>query len=411
MDKLLFLAQGLATGKHQTGPNRLLRLSLGGIALSICIMLISLAVIMGFKERVGDLAYSQTGHISLYPYGHPWTGTTEFISVPNETYSYLQEQPEIAHVCPILQQMPVVKTEEDFSAIILYGIDSLRFAGSNFSQFLSPELIGKLNDNGITRPLILPRRQAERLRLSTGDKVHLYFYGNKIQLRPFTLVGVYESGGNEQMPALCRDENLRSILRLDGDAYSRVLLRLHDAEASQEVAVRLFQRFGAQQEVSMQGYTLNTAEELLPDLFAWLELLDSNVIFLAIIILLIGIFTMISTVIILALDKTRHIGILKALGASNTYVRKIFTLIGLRLIALGLLWGNAIAFILLYIQRQWQPIKLNPEDYFMDAVPVKFDGMTWLLINVGAFALIGICIIFPTKIIATIRPSITLRYD
>lgn len=411
MDKLLFLARRLATGQHQTGPQRLLHLSLGGIALSICIMLISLSVIMGFKERVGDLAYSQTGHLSLYPYGHPWTGTTDFISVASETYIYLQEQAEIAHVLPILQQMAVVKTEEDFSAVMLYGIASRRFAGSNFSQFLSNDLIALLDNDSIKRPLILPRKQAERMRLGIGDKVHLYFYGNKIQLRPFTLVGTYESGGNEQMPALCREESLRSILRLGDDMYSRVLLRLQDGLVNQETAIELFQRFGAQSEVSMQGYTLNTAEELLPDLFAWLDLLDSNVIFLAVIILLIGIFTMISTVIILALDKTRHIGILKALGASNAYIRKVFVLIALRLIALGLLWGNAIAAALLYIQYQWQPIKLNPVDYFMDSVPVRFDAMSWIWLNLGAFVLIGICIIFPTKIIATIRPSITLRYD
>lgn len=161
----------------------------------------------------------------------------------------------------------------------------------------------------------------------------------------------------------------------------------------------------------MSNYAMSTAEELLPELFSWLALLDSNVVFLVVVILLIACFTMIAVVIILVLDKTRHIGILKAIGADDWYIRRIFVLLSVRLVLWGILAGNLVAALLLGLQHYLQPIKLNPRDYFMDTVPVAFDLWVWLAINLAALVLITLSVVFPTRVIGSVRPSEVMRFD
>lgn len=409
MSNILFFARKLSGGGYQLGAGRLIALSLAGIALSIAIMLISLSVILGFKEQVSRLAYSQTGELSLFRYGQTWTNTQAYISMPEVTEQYFLEQDEVEHLAGIIQQSALVKTPENFSAQVVYGVED-NFRGTDFASLIDKTTLETLYNDSIRRPLVLPLAQAQKLKLNVGDKVYLYFMGERIVLRPFTLVGLYELGGGEQLPALCRAETLRSIQRLDGDTYSRILLKLKDGVEPKVAAETFYQRL-AGVTLPMDSYTLMAGEELMPEVFAWLDLLDSNVVFLIVVILLIGIFTMSTTVIILVLDKTRHIAILKALGASDSYVRKVFALIAFRLIARGLLLGNILACALLFVQSQWGVLRLNPRDYFIDTVPVSFDLSLWFALNIGVFVVIAGCVLFPTKIISTIRPSRILRFE
>lgn len=411
MKNLVYFARALARAKHQDGANSLIRLSLVGIALSVALVHIAFSIIIGFKGRVSSMAYSQTGQISLMHYGEAWTNTTSFIQLDASTRRYLLAQPEVKHLCPVVQQMAMLKTKDNYSGLMLYGLDEEGFVGSDLSALLPDSLHRVLWQSTSSRPIILPRKQAEQMGLSVGDKVMLYFVGSKVQLRPFDLVGLYETAGLEHMPALATATALRKIARLDSTDVSRILLGLHDTEGSAEVADALYQRFMGQREHPMSNYAMSTAEELLPELFSWLALLDSNVVFLVVVILLIACFTMIAVVIILVLDKTRHIGILKAIGADDWYIRRIFVLLSVRLVLWGILAGNLVAALLLGLQHYLQPIKLNPRDYFMDTVPVAFDLWVWLAINLAALVLITLSVVFPTRVIAAVRPSEVMRFD
>lgn len=409
MSNILFFARKLSQGKYQLGAGRLIALSLVGIALSVAIMLISLSVILGFKEQVSSLAYSQTGQLSLFRYGYSWTNTEAHISMPQATADYLSTQDEVEHLAGIIQQSTLIKTEDNYSAQIVYGVED-SFRGTDFASFLDSKTLNALYADSIKRPIILPQEQAQRLNLEIGAKVYLYFMGDKIRLRPFTLVGVYQLGGGDKLPALCRAESLRSLQGLEADSYSRILIKLKAGEDPRATAEAFYQRFSGVT-IPMDNYTLMAGDDLMPDVFSWLELLDSNVVFLSVVILLIGIFTMATTVMILVLDKTRHIGVLKALGANDTFVRKVFSLIALRLIALGLCLGNIVALSLLLVQDTWHIIKLNPKDYFMDTVPVSLNLGLWIALNIGVFVVITGSIVFPTKIITSIRPSAVLRFE
>lgn len=371
-------------------------------------MLLSLSIILGFKAEVADVAYRQTGHISIYHYGEPWTGTSRFITFAPDTQAYLESQSEVEHCDALIQQMALLKTEDNFSGLMICGVEE-DFALPQSTQGKSIPTLQRSDSLG--NPLVLPLAVADNMGLKRGDKLRLYFMGEGIKVRSFYLADTYQSGGLETMPAFCSAEVLRKLLRLQAHEYSRIRLWLKPEYSSTTLADALPKRLGEQKHLQTNHYSISTAEELLPDLFSWLSLLDSNVIFLIVIMLLISIFTMITGVIILVLDKTRHIAILKALGASNSFIRSIFRLVSVRLILWGLLWGNLLALALLFMQKHWAVLRLNPRDYFIDTVPVALDIWIFVVVNIGALLLISLAIFLPLGAINSVRPSRLLRFD
>ena len=411
MVSALFIASRLARGKSSNRTDKLLWLSISGIVISTLVILISLSVILGFKRQVSSIAYSQTGHISLYPYGENWLSTQQYIDASPKLIDYLERQPEIKSVSPLLQDIALLKTKDDFKTILLYGIE-----GNRYNPFFSQQLfLGRLPNfsqyDTSSVPLVLPSAVANRLDYKVGDKVRLYFLTNRIKIRAFTLVGIYQSAGLSEMPALCPHDVLQKIKGINEGQYNRIALTAADGLSSTELSSITISKLSQQQIAPIQNYGLSTAEELMPDIFSWLSMLDSNVIFLIVVMLIIGAFTMISGVIIIILDKTAQIGILKALGASNRLIRQLFTWIALRFIVLGIVFGNVLALLLIGLQYQFKLIPLNPEDYYMDSVPVVFDAWVWLAVNLGVVATLLIVVLLTTRIIASIKPSSTMKFE
>lgn len=324
---------------------------------------------------------------------------------------YLRDRDDVAGVYPILQQMSLLKTEEDFAGVMLYGVDSA-FGYRFFREAISEGTMPSFGVGDSINPIVLPSKVAERMGLGIGDKVRLYFTGDRVRVRAYTLAGIYDSHGLEDMPALCSYEFLRRLESLPEGSYSRAIIELKGSDALADAVVSLSEDLIHRPEIlgEMQ-FALSTAEELMPDLFQWLTLLDSNVVFLIVIMLIVGAFTMITGLIVIVLDKTEHIGLLKAIGASTMQVRRVFTLITIRQIAIGLVAGNAMALVLSWIQIRWQVIKLDPHNYFMDAVPVHLDPLLWLGVNVGTLLFITLSILGPTMIVARIRPADIMRID
>lgn len=407
MRGLVFITRHLQREKQSASSSRLLSLSVCAVAISLLVMLVSISIILGFKQRVSAYAYSQTGHISLYPAGSSWLTTNDVMSFPPEVKSYLSEQAEVDKVVPLLQQTAMLKTEDNFSSLMLYGFEEGELPPF-FEQ--SAESLRPDESKG-GNPIILPKAYAEKMSLSVGDKVRLYFMGDKIRVRSFYLASVYESGGLENMPALCSADVLRRLSGAGEYEHNRVMISLKPNINADEMVSSLILRLNTQSEVELEACMISTAEELLPELFSWLTLLDSNVVFLFVVMLLVGAFTMITSVIIIVLEKTRQIGLLKALGASNGYVQRIFALLALRQAFVGFCLGNGVAYLLLFLQAKYSIIKLNPKDYFMDTVPVVFDYFSFALINLGAFVLIALAILLPVRFVNSISPARVLRFD
>ena len=409
-----FLSRGLSRG-DKAGTRRvsaLLRLTTIGVALSLSVMLLSVTIILGFHRQIHEFAFSQTGHISLNGYGSNWKTSTTPVYVSPELLSFLREEKGISSVSPLIQQAGLLKTEGDFSGILLYGIDST-FHSRYFTEQVKSGTLPSFSESEYSRPpIVLPSHVARRMNYKVGDAVRIYFFGEKMRVRVFELQAIYESTGLELSPALCPISSLQRLNHWDENTYSRLIIMLQDPDAAYPTLEHLISTLQARPDlIGEENYGLNLGQELQPELFNWLAFLDTNVYALLSLMVLVGGFAMITGLIIIVLDKSKQIGILKALGATNRQLRETFLQIAARLILRGIFWGNAIALVLSLAQRQFKLIKLNPANYFTDSVPIHFDLPLWVAINVGTLIVILLMVLVPASLVSRIHPAESMRMD
>ena len=409
-----FLSGGLSRG-DKAGTRRvsaLLRLTTIGVALSLSVMLLSITIILGFHRQIHDFAFSQTGHISLNGYGSNWKTSTTPVYVSPELLSFLREEKGVSSVSPLIQQAGLLKTEGDFSGILLYGIDST-FRSRYFTEQVKSGTLPSFSESEYSRPpIVLPSHVARRMNYKVGDAVRIYFFGEKMRVRVFELQAIYESTGLELSPALCPISSLQRLNHWDENTYSRLIIMLQDPDAAYPTLEHLISTLQARPDlIGEENYGLNLGQELQPELFNWLAFLDTNVYALLSLMVLVGGFAMITGLIIIVLDKSKQIGILKALGATNRQLRQTFLQIAARLILRGIFWGNAIALVLSLAQRQFKIIKLNPANYFTDSVPIHFDLPLWVAINVGTLIVILLMVLVPASLVSRIHPAESMRMD
>ena len=409
-----FIARGLSRGERRDGEriSALLRLTTIGVALSLSVMLLSVTIILGFHRQIHEFAFSQTGHISLNGYGSNWKTSTNPVYVSPRLLSFLRAEQGISSVAPLIQQAGLLKTEGDFSGILLYGIDST-FRSRYFTEQVKSGTFPSFSARTYDRPpIVLPSHVARRMNYKVGDAVRIYFFGEKMRVRVFELQAIYESTGLELSPALCPISSLQRLNHWDDNSYSRLVIMLHNPEAAYPILEHLIATLQARPDlIGEENYGLNLGQELQPELFNWLSFLDTNVYALLSLMVLVGGFAMITGLIIIVLDKSKQIGILKALGTSNSQLRKTFLLIAARLILRGIFWGNAIALVLSLAQRQFKLIKLNPANYFTDSVPIHFDLPLWLAINAGTLVVILLMVLVPAGLVSRIHPAESMRMD
>lgn len=409
-----FLSRGLSRG-DKAGTRRvsaLLRLTTIGVALSLSVMLLSVTIILGFHRQIHEFAFSQTGHISLNGYGSNWKTSTTPVYVSPELLSFLREEKGVSFVSPLIQQAGLLKTEGDFSGILLYGIDST-FRSRYFTEQIKSGTLPSFSESEYSRPpIVLPSHVARRMNYKVGDAVRIYFFGEKMRVRVFELQAIYESTGLELSPALCPISSLQRLNHWDENTYSRLIIMLQDPDAAYPTLEHLISTLQARPDlIGEENYGLNLGQELQPELFNWLAFLDTNVYALLSLMVLVGGFAMITGLIIIVLDKSKQIGILKALGATNRQLRQTFLQIAARLILRGIFWGNAIALVLSLAQRQFKIIKLNPANYFTDSVPIHFDLPFWVAINVGTLIVILLMVLVPASLVSRIHPAESMRMD
>ena len=409
-----FLSRGLSRG-DKAGTRRvsaLLRLTTIGVALSLSVMLLSVTIILGFHRQIHEFAFSQTGHISLNGYGSNWKTSTTPVYVSPELLSFLREEKGVSSVSPLIQQAGLLKTEGDFSGILLYGIDST-FHSRYFTEQVKSGTLPSFSESEYSRPpIVLPSHVARRMNYKVGDAVRIYFFGEKMRVRVFELQAIYESTGLELSPALCPISSLQRLNHWDENTYSRLIIMLQDPGAAYPTLEHLISTLQTRPDlIGEENYGLNLGQELQPELFNWLAFLDTNVYALLSLMVLVGGFAMITGLIIIVLDKSKQIGILKALGATNRQLRQTFLQIAARLILRGIFWGNAIALVLSLAQRQFKIIKLNPANYFTDSVPIHFDLPLWIAINVGTLIVILLMVLVPASLVSRIHPAESMRMD
>jgi lipoprotein-releasing system permease protein len=375
------------------------------ISLGLTIMIIAVSVVTGFQNEIRNKVIGFGSHIQISNFDHNISYETKPISTNQNFYESLSTIPGIQSTHVFSTKPGIIKTGDEIHGVIFKGVGS-DYDWDFFHDKMVDGVIVPFSDTIRSDHIIISEYIAKLLFLKTGDDVLVYFIQDPPRVRKFTIAGIYGTG-LEEMDKLFILGDIKHVQRLndwESDQVGGIEIVLKDFRQTHEINEMVRE---------IIPYTLNTRtiSEIYPQLFDWLSLLDMNVYVIIIIMILVAGINMITTLLISVLEKTNLIGILKALGASNQMVRRIFLYNAGFLIVRGIVIGNILGIGISLLQHYTGLMKLSQESYFVDVVPINISIPYILLLNAGTFAICMFMLIIPSYIISRISPvkAITFR--
>lgn len=412
----LFMARRLygqndSVGRHVSRPAILI--AIAGIAVGVAIMVLSVSIIVGFKSTVQSKVMGMGSHIQVMNYESVNSVQPQPITVPQEWIDDMQLQPGIRHVQPFVSAAGMLKTNDTFRGVLVRGMDE-RFDTTFLQQSLVEGRLPLFSSQERSHSIVLSRTQSNLLRLGVGDSVYAYFYdGKKMRAEHFRIVGIYATYMSEFDDKLAFTDlkTTRSLSRFQEDDYSGLQLEVDDTEHLEEISDRFAMRYNGLRDVQNRIlYSLNI-KQMYPGLFAWLGVLDTNVLVILILMICVASFTMISGLLIIILERTNFIGVMKAMGSTNSQVRRIFLHFAAMIVLKGILWGNAVGLGIVLLQTHFGIIRINPDLYYSPTVPMGLNWLYVLGISTGTLLISMLVLIVPSFIISRIRPAQSIRFE
>ncbi len=383
-----------------------------GVALGLAVMLVTIAVSFGFKHEVREKAVGFSSHIHISNY----ESTQDFEALPvaadTSLLQMLTAMKGVKHVQRYAVKPGVLRTDKDFIGYILKGVGE-DYDLSFYAQYLKEGIVPQFSDSVASGNILLSRAIADKLQLGVGDKVDSYFLQGTMRARRYTVAGIYETGFNEydRLFVIADLKAVQALNRWEPDQVTGVEVALTDFSKVEDMNWELGTLLDRTEDKYGNQYLVQSVTDINPGLFAWLDVLDMNVwLILALMIGVAG-FTMISGLLILIIERTQFIGILKALGASNASVRKAFLYLAMLIIGKGMLWGNIVGLGLCAVQKFTGLIPLDPANYYLDRVPIEFNWLFILAVNVVMFVLSVLILIVPSHLISRIYPTKAMRFE
>lgn len=388
-----------------------LKIATSGIILAIIIMIASIAIVSGFKSTIINKMSALEPHIKLESGEYRASdGNTDSINCTPSLLSIIRNHTKDINSASLVAESPcIIKTRDNFNGIMLKGV-SPDYDG----KFLSNSIIsGKYNvtDNNI----IISSLIAKRMNLSTGDRIQVFFITDgKIKQRKLNIAGIFNTDFEDFDKAfIIGDIKIaQSVNSWDANTGTSIDIFCNDIKEidriREEIAHKLYESLYTQN--STKVYELSTITERNSTYFAWLDLLDTNIVVILILMTLVACFSLIAGLLIVVLNRINMIGILKSLGASNKNIRTIFIYLAEKIILRAIVIGNATGLLLIFIQQQFHIIKLDPNTYYMSYVPVEFN--IWLIVlNIGILIVSLLALVGPSYIITSINPAKTIRFE
>lgn len=414
MSYTFFIAKRLYA--HKNEGNRVSRpaihIATAGVAIGLAVMIVSVCVVLGFKHEISAKVKGFGAHIEVINY-NTLRSTEPQPIVTNDSLLHVMRQIKgIKHVQRFCNKLGILKTDEDFKGMMLKGI------GPEYDEsFLKKNMVtGELpqfSDTISSNKIVVSQMIANKLGLKVGDKVFAYFFSSTIRARRFTVAGIYRTNMTEFDNSLVITD-IYTTNHLNGfhpDQTSGLEMTVNDYSKLTEIEGNVISNVNRAFDKYGEPYVTMSIEELYPQIFAWLDLLDLNVwVILGLMICVAG-FTMISGLLIIILERTNFIGVMKALGATNRSIRHIFLHFAVFIIGRGVLWGNIIGIGIVYLQWQFGIFHLNPATYYVDTVPVLFNGWLLLILNVATLIISVLVLIIPSFLISNIHPAKSIRYE
>lgn len=403
-----FIARGILSKDSSNFSRPIVRLSVLSIALGLAVMILAVAVTSGFKTAITDKVIGFGSHIQITSFDLNRSYETSPVSIDQPFYPGLMDSAGIRHIQVFATKSGLIKTTDQIQGIILKGI-STDFDWSFFKDKIVEGQLLVIDPEKISDDILISRKIADRMQFKLGDEVRAYFV-NPEEMAPrgrkFRIAGIYESG-LEEFDNLYLIGDIRHVQRLNNWDKSEI--------SGFEVFVDDYRNIDHMADMVYQviGYNLNitSIKEMYPQIFEWLNLQDMNVIIILTLMIAVAAINMISTLLILILEKTNMIGVLKALGATNRTIRKIFLYNASFIIGRGLVFGNIIGLGIAFLQLHFQLFRLDQESYYVPYVPVQLEVASVLLLNLGTLLLCLLFMLIPSYIIMRISPVRAIRWD
>lgn len=414
MDWKLFIARRIYRsnegGKEVSKPA--VRIAMLGIAIGLAVMIVSVAVVIGFKHEVRDKVVGLGSDIMITNFDSQQSYQTIPIVANDSLLHLLQTIKGVKHVQRYATKPGMIMTDDNFQGMALKGV-SQEYNWHFLKEHLQEGEIPLFSDTVASNKVLVSRTIADKLHLKLGDKIYTYYIEDNVRARRLSIAGIYQTNFSAY-DDLFLITDLYTVNRLNSwqkGQVSGVELEVEDYGLLDEVKESVRLRVDSRVDAYGNTYYTQTVEESNPQIFAWLDLLDMNV--WVILFLMTGVagFTMISGLLIIILERTNMIGVLKALGADNLAIRKIFLSFSVFLIGRGMLYGNIIGLSLCFLQSQFHIFKLDPATYYVDRVPVEFNIWIYLLLNVCTVVVAVLMLIGPSYLVTRIHPARSIRFE
>ena len=388
------------------------RIATIGIAVGVAVMLIAIAVVIGFKQEIRNKTIGFGSHIQITNFDNNNSYEMQPVEMSDTLLNELKDIPEVKHFQRFVTKPGIIKTDTDFQGMILKGVGP-EFDWKFFQTNLVEGQVLNLKDTTARNEAIISKTLADMLGLKIGDSFFTYFLQEQIRTRKFTVKGIYSTNLSEYDKMFVITD-IRIAQRLNGweeSQFSRLEILITDFNYLDKVNDEVYAAVANRFDTEGNGYFIQNIRQLNPQIFSWLDLLDMNVWVILFLMLAVAGFNMISGLLILILEKTNMIGILKSYGARNWSIRKIFLYESIFLIGKGMVWGNIIGLLICIIQYQFKIIPLDPASYYTSTVPITFNWLYILLLNIGTLVTSILMLIGPSYLITKISPAKIIRYE
>jgi len=388
------------------------RIVIAGIALSIAVMILALAILTGFKQEIRNKIAGFSGHIQVLNFDSNYSFETEPISSSQDFIPGLDKYRGFENIHVFATKAGIIKTNENIQGVVLKGVGT-DYDWSFFKKNLVEGEVLNLSDSSLSNGVIISRSISDLLTLGVGDDFAMYFVQDPPRMRKFTVEGIYETSveAMDKIYILGDIGHIRRLNSWEKDQVSGFEIFIDNFNDIDLMTYRVRDAIGYKFEEDQEKLKVTNLKIRYPQILDWLNFQDTNVVVIVVLMLLVSAFTMISGLLILILEKTNMIGILKALGSGNRLIQKIFLNQAVYIIATGLLWGNIVGYGLAAAQKKFEIISLDPSSYYLTTVPVNIDILHFLSLNTGTILIILIMLLIPSRLVSRISPVRAIKFD
>jgi lipoprotein-releasing system permease protein len=409
-----FIAERLIKGRRfGTSFSRPINvIAIVGISTGLAVMILAVAILTGFKQQIRDKIVGFGSHIQVINFDSNMSFETVPISANQDFVPKIKDLPGVKHMQVFATKAGIIKTDDAIQGVVLKGIGS-DYDWSYFKSSMVEGTVFNVTDSARTNQVIISRKIAGMLRLKTNDTISMHFVQDPPRMRRFIISGIYETSLEEfdKIYVFCDIGHIRRLNGWEDDQVSGFEIFIKDFDKLDEMTTEVSDAIGYKITETDIKVKVTNIRRKYPQIFDWLNFQDLNVIIIIILMLVVAGFNMISGLLILILEKTNMIGVLKALGSEDKMIRRVFIYQASYLVVKGLFWGNLIGIGIAFFQLKTGILTLNPASYYIKTVPVNLDIVHILLLNAGTMSAIILMMLIPSQLVSRITPVRAIKYD